>query len=108
MRNKGNKFSGADEAQVSFENIKLELSEKGMFVWDTDLSVLNISGIIYQERERSGRTVPRPISFASKVLLIEHSSEHCLNDLSLQSSRIIYTGTTSKYLQNGSAGKKCM
>ena len=54
MRNKGKKFTWTDEAQVSFENIKRELceapvlgmpTEKGMFVLDTDASVVAISGI---------------------------------------------------------------
>ena len=57
MRNKGKKFTWTDEAQVSFENIKRELceapvlgmpTEKGMFVLDTDASVVAISGILHQ------------------------------------------------------------
>ena len=59
LRNKGKKFTWTDEAQVSFENIKRELceapvlgmpTEKGMFVLDTDASVVAISGILYQEQ----------------------------------------------------------
>ena len=59
MRNKGKKFTWTDEAQVSFENIKRELceapvfgmpTEKGMFVLDTDASVVAISGILHQEQ----------------------------------------------------------
>ena len=74
MRNKGKKFTWTDEAQVSFENIKRELceapvlgspTEKGMFVLDTDASVVAISGILHQEQEWNGRTVT---SYASKVL----------------------------------------
>ena len=51
MRNKGKKFTWTDEAQLSFENIKRELceapvlgmpTEKGMFVLDTDASVVAI------------------------------------------------------------------
>ena len=77
MRNKGKKFTWTDEAQVSFENIKRELceapvlgmpTEKGMFVLDTDASVVAISGILHQEQERNGRTVLRPIAYGSKVL----------------------------------------
>ena len=77
MRNKGKKFTGTDEAQVSFENIKRELceapvlgmpTEKGMFVLDTDASVVAISGILHQEQEWNGRTVLRPIAYGSKVL----------------------------------------
>ena len=61
MRNKGKKFTWTDEAQVSFE-------EKGMFVLDTDASVVAISGILHQEQEWNGRTVLRPIAYGSKVL----------------------------------------
>ena len=77
MRNKGKKFTWTDEAQVSFENIKRELceapvlgmpTEKGMFVLDTDASVVAISGILHQEQEWNGRTVLRPIAYGSKVL----------------------------------------
>ena len=77
MRNKGKKFEWNDEAEVAFENIKRELSEapvlgmpteKGMYVLDTDASVVAISGILHQEQERNGRTVLRPIAYGSKVL----------------------------------------
>ena len=77
MRNKDRKFTWTDEAQVSFENIKRELceapvlgmpTEKGMFVLDTDASVVAISGILHQEQEWNGRTVLRPIAYGSKVL----------------------------------------
>ena len=77
MRNKGKKFTWTDEAQVSFENINRELceapvlgmpTENGMFVLDTDASVVAISGILHQEQEWNGRTVIRPIAYGSKVL----------------------------------------
>ena len=77
MRNKGKKFTWTDEAQVSFENIKCELceepvlgmpTEKGMFVLETDASVVAISGILHQEQEWNGRTVLRPTAYESKVL----------------------------------------
>ena len=77
MRNKGKKFTWTDEAQVSFKNIKRELceapvlgmpTEKGMFVLNTDASVVAISGILHQEQEWNGRTVLRPIAYGSKVL----------------------------------------
>ena len=77
MRNKRKKFEWNDEAQVAFENIKRELSEapvlcmpteKGMYVIDTDASVVAISGILHQEQEWNGRTVLRPIAYGSKVL----------------------------------------
>ena len=57
MRNKGKKFEWSDEAQAAFENIKRELcealvlgmpTEKGMYVLDTDASVVAISGILLQ------------------------------------------------------------
>ena len=77
MRNKGKKFEWNDEAQVAFENIKRELceapvlgmpTEEGMYVLDTDASVVAISGILHQEQEWNGRTVLRPIAYGSKVL----------------------------------------
>ena len=77
MRNKGEKFELSDEAQTAFENIKRELceapvlgmpTEKGMYVLDTDASVVAISGILHQEQEWNGRTVLRPIAYGSKVL----------------------------------------
>ena len=70
-------FTWTDEAQVSFENIKRELceapvlgmpTEEGMFVLDTDASVVAISGILHQEQEWNERTVLRPIAYGSKVL----------------------------------------
>ena len=60
MRNKGKKFEWNDEAQVVFENIKRELceapvlgmpTEDGMYVLDTDASIVAISGILQQEQE---------------------------------------------------------
>ena len=42
--------------------------EKGMFVLDTDASVVAISGILHQEQERNEKTVLRPIAYGSKVL----------------------------------------
>ena len=63
MRNKGKKFTWTDEAQVSFENIKRELceapvlgmpTEKGMFVLDTDASVVAISGILRRSKSGTG------------------------------------------------------
>ena len=77
MRNKGKKFECNDEAQVAFENIKRELceapvlgmpTEKGIYVLDTDASVVAISGILHQEQEWNGRMVLRPIAYGSKVL----------------------------------------
>ena len=77
MRNRGKKFTWIDEARVSFENFKREFCEapvlgmpreKGMFVLDTDASVVAISGILHQEQEWNGRTVLRPIAYGSKVL----------------------------------------
>ena len=78
MRNKRKKFEWSDEAQTAFDNIKWELceapvlgmpAEKGMYVLDTDASVVAISGILHQEQEWTGRTVLRPIAYGSKVLI---------------------------------------
>ena len=52
MRNKGKTFSWTDEAQVSIKTLNAVLgmpTEKGMFVLDTDASVVAISGIFHQE-----------------------------------------------------------
>ena len=77
MRSKVKKFTWTDEAQVAFENIKREFceapvlgmpTEQGMFVLDTDASVVAISGILHQEQEWNRRTVLRPIAYGSKVL----------------------------------------
>ena len=43
-------------------------TEKGMYVLDTDASVIAISGILHQEQEWKGNTVLRPIVYGSKVL----------------------------------------
>ena len=42
-------------------------TEKGMYVLDTNASVVAISGILHQEQEWNGRTVLRPIAYGSKV-----------------------------------------
>ena len=77
MPNKGKKFEWSEEAQAAVENIKRELcevpvlgmpTEKGMYVLDTDASVVAISGILHQEQEWNGRTVLRPIAYGSKKL----------------------------------------
>ena len=57
-RNKGKKCKLNEEAQAAFENIKRELceapvvgmpTEKGMYIFDTDASVIAISEILHQE-----------------------------------------------------------
>ena len=77
MRHKGKKFMWNNAAEESFQRIKKELcaspvlgmpTEKGMYVLDTDASVVAISGILHQEQEWNGRTVLRPIAYRSKVL----------------------------------------
>ena len=77
MRHKGKKFTWNNAAKESFQRIKKELceapvlgmpTEKGMFVLDTDASVVAISGILHQEQEWNGKTVLRPIAYGSKVL----------------------------------------
>ena len=64
-------------AEESFQRIKKELceatvlgvpTEKGMYVLDTDASVVAISGILHREQEWNGKTVLRPIAYGSKVL----------------------------------------
>ena len=77
MRHKGKKFTWNNAAEESFQRIKEELcvapllgmpTEKGMYVLDTDASVVAISGILHQEQEWNGKTVLRPIAYGSKVL----------------------------------------
>ena len=77
MRHKGKKFTWNNAAEESFQKIKKELCEapvlwmpreKGMYVLDTDASVVAISGILHQEQEWNGKTVLRPIAYGSKVL----------------------------------------
>ena len=77
MRHKGKKFTWNIAAEESFQRIKKELceapvlgmsTEKGMYVLDTDASVVAISGILHQEQEWNGKTVLRPIAYGSKVL----------------------------------------
>ena len=77
MRHKGNKFTWNNAAEESFQRIKKDLCEapvlgkptkKGMYVLDTDASVVAISGILHQEQEWNGKTVLRPIAYGSKVL----------------------------------------
>ena len=77
MRNKGKKFKWNDKAQAVFVNTKRELceapvlgmpTEKGMFILDTDASVVANSGILHQEQEWNGRTGLRPIAYGSKGL----------------------------------------
>ena len=77
MRHKGKKFTWNNAAEESFQRLKKELceapvlgmpTEKGMYVLDTDASVVAISGILHQEQEWNGKTVLRPIAFGSKVL----------------------------------------
>ena len=63
MRNKEKKFEWNDEAPVAFENIKRELceapvlgmhTENGMYVLDTDASVVAIRGLLHREQEWNG------------------------------------------------------
>ena len=77
MRHKGKKFTWNNAAEESFQRMKKELceapvlgmpTEKGMYVLDTDASVVAISGILHQEQEWNGKTVLRPIAYGSKVL----------------------------------------
>ena len=43
-------------------------TEKGIFVLDTDASVVAISGKLQQELEWNGTTILRPIAYGSKVM----------------------------------------
>ena len=43
-------------------------TEKGMYVLNTDASVVAISGILHQEQEWNEKTVLRPIAYGSKVV----------------------------------------
>ena len=43
-------------------------TEKGMYMLDTDSSVVAISGILHQEQKWNGKTIFRPIAYGSKVL----------------------------------------
>ena len=77
MRHKGKKFMWNNAAEESFQRIEKELceapvlgmpKEKGMYVLDTDASVVAISGFLHQEQEWNGKIVLRPILDGSKVL----------------------------------------
>ncbi|XP_063711546.1 uncharacterized protein LOC134839852 [Symsagittifera roscoffensis] len=77
MRNREKKSELNEESQAAFENIKRELceapvlgmpTEKGMYLLETDASVVATLGILHQEREWNGRTVLRPIAYGNKVL----------------------------------------
>ena len=80
MRNKGKKIQGNERAQDAIENIRWELceapvlgksTEKGMYVLDTDASVVAISGIMRKEQEWNRRTVPVPLHTAVKYRAIQ-------------------------------------
>ena len=103
MRNKGKRFEWNAEAQVAFENIKRELceapvlgmpTEKGMYVLDTDASVVAISGILHQEQEWNGRTVhlrgkvPRILGERSLQVTRGQQSVILVEDLSMDQSYI--------------------
>ena len=77
MRHKGKKFTWNNAAEEAFQRLKKEFceapvlgmpTEKGIYVRDTDVSVVAISGILRQEKEWNGKTVLRPIAYGSKVL----------------------------------------
>ena len=76
-RNRRKKFEWNAEDQAAFENITRELceapvlgmpTEKGIYVLDTDASVVTISGILHQEYCNGMKTYLRPIAYGSKVL----------------------------------------
>ena len=64
MGHKGKKFKWNNAAEESFQRIKTELceapvlgmpTEKGIYVLDTDASVVAISGIVHQDRNGTER-----------------------------------------------------
>ena len=70
MRNKRKKFEWNENTQAAFENIKGELcealvlsmpTEKGMYVLDTDASVVTVSEKLHQKHSPS-------IAYSCKVL----------------------------------------
>ena len=76
-RLKGKKVRMGEEAEAAFENMKRELceapvlgmpTEKGMYVLDTNASVVAISVKLHQEQKGNRRTVLRPIAYGSKLL----------------------------------------
>ena len=78
MRHKGKKFTWNNAAEESFQRLKTELgeapvlgmpTEKGIFVLDTDASVVAISGILHQEQEWNRKTVMRPIAYVIHSIL---------------------------------------
>ena len=77
MTHKGKKFTWNNAAEESFQRIKRKLceapvlgmaTEKGMYVLDTDASVVAIFGILHKEQEWNRKTVLRTIAYGSKVL----------------------------------------
>ena len=84
MRNKGKKFEWNERAQEAFENIRRELCEArvlGMYILDTDASVVASLGILHQEQEWNGRTVLGLLAYGSKVLSDTkelHQNQKCL------------------------------
>ena len=76
MRHKGKKFTWNNAAEGSFQRIKKEFcgapvlsmpTEKGMYVLDSDASVVAISGILHQLQKWNEKTVLRPIAYGSKL-----------------------------------------
>ena len=64
-------------AEESFQILKKELcealvlgvpAEKGIYVLDTDASVVAFSGILHEEQKWNGKTVLRPLAYGSKNL----------------------------------------
>ena len=77
MKHKGKKFTWTSATEEPFQRTKKELceapvlgmpTEKGMYVLDTDASVVAISRILHQEQKWNGKTVLRPKAYGSKVL----------------------------------------
>ena len=75
IRHKGKKFKWNNAAEESFRRTQKEMceapvlgmpTEKGMYVQDTDASVVAISDILHQEQEWNRKTVLRPIAYGNK------------------------------------------
>ena len=77
MKHEGKKFAWNRAAEGSFQKIKQELceapvlgmlTENGMYVLDTEASVVVISGKLHQEQKWNDKTVLRPLAYGSNIL----------------------------------------
>ena len=68
VEQRGGKSHSRDKERVVQAPVLGMPTEKGMYVLDTDASIVAISGVLHQEQEGNGNTVSRPIAYESKVL----------------------------------------